>query len=98
VEPSRSECGVVRGLIAAVVDHEASEFEAARLRRHLDGCPACAKAHADHQTLARAVRSAALERPRRNPLAFHRRWRRALVAVAAVLAIGLATWAVTSVA
>ena len=93
------ECASARTLLAAVVDFEATELEAARLRRHLESCPACAAIFADHERIARAIRSEPLLRPRRPALALTARWRRALVAgVLVAIVVGVVIWTATSAA
>ena len=92
-----SDCELARTLIAVSVDHEATDLELARLRRHLHGCTECAALRDDHEALARAVRSSSRERPTRHPLPVHRRWRRVIVAAVLAVAIAGVIWLLTVV-
>ncbi len=73
-----------------VVDHEATEIDEARLRRHLATCPACAVAFDEHVAIARAMRGAPLVRPPRLLVAGHaRRLGVALLGVVVLVAVAL---------
>ena len=73
--------------MTAVVDHEASEIDVARLRRHLAGCPACSQMYDRQVAVARAVRGAPRARPPRRLAGPH--LRRLLIA-ATLVAIAIA--------
>jgi hypothetical protein len=79
--------------MSAVVDHEASEIDEARLRRHLTACVACTVAFDEHVAIARSMRGATLVRPPRLLAVGHAR--RLLVAGIGVVLLAAAVLAVT---
>lgn len=89
-------------LLSAYLDGELDLWEEARLRAHLEHCPACRVELADLHRVRGAVRSLprldlpsslALERPGAAATSRRLRWAGALAAAAMVVAIGLAFFA-----
>jgi anti-sigma factor RsiW len=58
-----SECAQARESVSARLDGELSEFDSVRLSAHLRQCPACSSHARELESIANALRAAAVERP-----------------------------------
>jgi predicted anti-sigma-YlaC factor YlaD len=87
-------CERARELVSLELDEELSELGQARLRRHLECCPACRLYAAGARTVAEQLRATSLERPAVSvSVAGRRRRRRVLVYRTATAAAALVSLA-----
>lgn len=83
-------CALIRLAATASIDGEASDLETAIVRRHVAACADCRAVLDGHRAVARRVREAPLEQPRRGVLPRRRqaRYRRALATLVIAASLG----------